>query len=251
MRLRPSGNSGPIASSLASFARYQREAAWTWEHMALTRARPVAGDPSLCRRIAATITAVLSAPRDPRRLLVDVADMRRRIAEQPRRTPGPRPSPWDLRNRPGGFVDLEFLVQYLVLREAARWSAAPEPVEGPAASQDAGETPALPLFGLDAGRALAALDQIGALPEAARQELVGALALLREVRALLTLFDDLPAALSEADLATLARCAGAIDSARLAAEISAATARVQAWYRELIEDPARQMNGQTTGEIPQ
>jgi glutamate-ammonia-ligase adenylyltransferase len=230
MRLRPSGNSGPIASSLAGFARYQREAAWTWEHMALTRARPVAGDPSLCRRIAATLTSVLSAPRDPRRLLVDVADMRRRIAEQPRRTPGPRPSPWDLRNRPGGFVDLEFLVQYLVLREAAH----------------------LPrLFGLDPERALAALGQIGALPEAARQELLGALALLREVRALLTLFHDLPDTLSEADLATLARCAGAIDSARLAAEISVATARVRAWYREMVEDPARRMNDRTTGEIPQ
>ncbi len=56
MRLRPSGESGPIASSLAAFTQYQRESAWTWEHMALTRARPIAGDPALCERIAAAIS---------------------------------------------------------------------------------------------------------------------------------------------------------------------------------------------------
>src|SRR6266702_6249509 len=59
MRLRPSGESGPIASSLAAFAQYQRESAWTWEHMALTRARPVAGDAALCERVASAIGAAL------------------------------------------------------------------------------------------------------------------------------------------------------------------------------------------------
>ncbi|MGH7053585.1 MAG: bifunctional [glutamine synthetase] adenylyltransferase/[glutamine synthetase]-adenylyl-L-tyrosine phosphorylase [Stellaceae bacterium] len=227
MRLRPSGESGPIASSFAAFARYQREAAWTWEHMALTRARPVAGDPALGRRVTAEIAAVLRAPRDPQRLVIDVAAMRRRIAAQ-----FPHPSPWDLRNRPGGFVDLEFLVQYLALREAARLP---------------------PLGGLDPERGLAVLGAAGALPDAARRELAEALALLREVRALLALLDAPPAeagALSEADAATLARCAGAIDSARLDAELSAAMARVRAWYRELVEDPARQASRETTGDPP-
>src|SRR6516225_11054892 len=110
MRLRPSGASGPIATSLAGFARYQREAAWTWEHMALTRARPVAGDMALREQIADAIGSVLAAKRDPTRLLVDVADMRRRIADE-----NPRPSLWDLKNRRGGLIDLEFIVQYLVL----------------------------------------------------------------------------------------------------------------------------------------
>src|SRR4029077_12039223 len=108
MRLRPSGASGPIASSLAGFTRYQRESAWTWEHMALTRAGPVAGDAALFERVALAITAALTAPREPRRLLLDVADMRQRIAEE-----NPRPSPWDLKNGPGGLLDLEFIVQYL------------------------------------------------------------------------------------------------------------------------------------------
>ena len=86
MRLRPSGSSGPIASSLESFDRYQRESAWTWEHMALTRARTVAG-----RRAAACSASrkrsmpCSRSPREPERLVIDVADMRRRIAaENPR-----------------------------------------------------------------------------------------------------------------------------------------------------------------------
>ena len=115
MRLRPSGASGPIASSLASFALYQRQSAWTWEHMALTRARPVAGSTALRRRIEAAIAAALAAPRDPARLVADVAEMRQRIAGE-----HPRSAAWDLRNRAGGLTDLEFIVQYLMLREAAR-----------------------------------------------------------------------------------------------------------------------------------
>src|SRR5439155_7239270 len=99
MRLRPSGESGPIASSLAAFGQYQRESAWTWEHMALTRARPIAGDARLCEGIAAAIAAALRAPRDPQRLVGDVADMRRRIAANL-----PRPSPRDLCNRRVGPV---------------------------------------------------------------------------------------------------------------------------------------------------
>src|SRR5262249_3677025 len=114
MRLRPSGEAGPIASHFAGFARYQQEAAWTWEHMALTRARTVAGEAALCRRVVQTVEAVLRLDRDPRKLLLDVADLRRRLAAE-----NPRPSRWDLKNRRGGLIDLEFIVQYLQLRHAA------------------------------------------------------------------------------------------------------------------------------------
>ena len=82
--------------------------------MALTRARPVAGDAALRRRIADAVAAVLASPRDAERLLLDVADMRRRIADE-----NPRPPSWDLKNRRGGLLDLEFIVQYLLLRDAA------------------------------------------------------------------------------------------------------------------------------------
>ena len=216
MRLRPSGESGPIASSLAAFAHYQRQSAWTWEHMALTRARPIAGDKALCEGISAAIRAALSAPRDPRRLLADVADMRQRIAASV-----PRPSPWDLRNRRGGLVDLEFAVQYLMLREAAR---APE------------------MLRRETGSAIAALGAIGALPPQGVQELGDALALLRQLRTLLALlFEGVPdpASLAGPAGATLARCAGAVDFARLDADMTAACARVRAWYDRLIARPAR------------
>jgi glutamate-ammonia-ligase adenylyltransferase len=216
MRLRPSGASGPIASSLTGFERYQRDAAWTWEHMALTRARPVAGDPALRRRIGAAIDRVLRAPRDPLRLLIDVADMRRRIADE-----NPRPSPWDLKNRRGGLLDLEFVVQYLMLREAA---AAPQVLQRSAAA------------------AIEALGRAAALPPAAAGELSRALTLLRHVQALLSLISDRPfaaGALPAADAATLARCAGAVDFAGLDADITDAAGLVLGWYRRLVEKPAR------------
>jgi len=228
MRLRPSGASGPIASSLAGFARYQRESAWTWEHMALTRARPVAGDPGLRRRIADAIGSVLASQRDPERLLVEVADMRLRIADE-----NPRLSPWDMKYRRGGLIDLEFIVQYLMLREAASF-------------------PQLLCRGTE--QALRELGETGVLPPQAQQELLEALALLRHVQALLTLLRDGSAeeeALSEADAATLARCAGAVDFARLDADITAAAGHVRGWYLRLIEEPARhaaQQMADHTGE---
>ncbi|SFA79156.1 glutamate-ammonia-ligase adenylyltransferase [Poseidonocella pacifica] len=80
MRLRPSGSQGPVATSFASFQRYQREDAWTWEHLALTRARPLAGEEDLAADIEAVRAEVLSAPRDRAALLKDVSDMRARIA---------------------------------------------------------------------------------------------------------------------------------------------------------------------------
>jgi glutamate-ammonia-ligase adenylyltransferase len=228
MRLRPSGASGPIASSLAGFARYQRESAWTWEHMALTRARPVAGEPALRGRIADAIGSVLASKRNARRLLLDVADMRERIAEA-----NPSPPLWDLKNRRGGLTDLEFIVQYLVLREAA-------------------SSPQLLCCGTE--QALRALGAAAVLSKQAQHELLGAFALLRQVQMLLTLlYDELPqaGAFSEDDAATLARCAGAVDFARLDADITAAAGRVRDWYRRLIEEPARcaaQQMAEHTGE---
>ncbi len=218
MRLRPSGASGPIASSLAAFAEYQRDSAWTWEHMALTRARPIAGDPGFCERVASAITAALSRPRDPTRLIGDVADMRRRIADA-----NPRPSSWDLRNRRGGIVDLEFTVQYLMLREAAR-------------------TPEVLRHDPDA--ALAALGAAGVLPPQGVRELGEALALLRHLRALLALlFAGVPdrGVLDGPAGATLARCAGAVDFTRLEADMTAACTRGAAWYDRLIVRPARRI----------
>ncbi|HSV30002.1 MAG TPA: bifunctional [glutamine synthetase] adenylyltransferase/[glutamine synthetase]-adenylyl-L-tyrosine phosphorylase, partial [Candidatus Omnitrophota bacterium] len=111
MRLRPSGNSGPIASSFQSFERYQVESAWTWEHMALTRARVVTGDPALSDRVRAVIAGVLTRDRDPDKLVVDVADMRERMAKEHKAD-----THWEVKHLRGGLVDIEFTAQYLQLR---------------------------------------------------------------------------------------------------------------------------------------
>ncbi|MGE3944029.1 MAG: glutamine-synthetase adenylyltransferase, partial [Alphaproteobacteria bacterium] len=240
MRLRPSGESGPIASSLSAFAQYQRDSAWTWEHMALTRARPIAGDPALCERVAAAIRTALTRKRDPERLLLDVADMRRRIADA-----HPAPSPWDLRHRAGGLVDLEFTVQYLLLREAA--------------DEQSGGRP--DLLRRDPAEAIAVLGAEGVLPPQAARELGEALSLLRHLRALLALlFDGVPNAAMLAGPtgatptgatptgATLARCAGAIDFARLDGDMTAACERVRDWYERLVAKPARKLAERGAGD---
>jgi len=113
LRLRPSGNKGPIATSLDAFDRYQAQAAWTWEHMALTRARVVTGAPRLQTAIRQVVRRTLTAKRDPAKLIADVADMRERLAAHHRAQSG-----WDVKHRRGGLVDVEFITQYLQLRWA-------------------------------------------------------------------------------------------------------------------------------------
>ena len=113
-RLRPSGDSGPLATEAAAFRRYHEEDAWTWEHMALTRARPVAGDRELCATVMEGIRSVLCTPRDPDTLLADVASMRERVDKE-RRTE----NMWRLKHVRGGVLDLEFIAQYHLLRHAA------------------------------------------------------------------------------------------------------------------------------------
>jgi glutamate-ammonia-ligase adenylyltransferase len=113
LRLRPSGRSGPVATSLAAFAEYQAREAWTWEHMALTRARPIAGPPELQRRIAKTIRAVLRTKRDAAAVATEVRKMRKLLAEE--KGEGDR---WDLKLARGGLVDIDFVAQFLVLAHA-------------------------------------------------------------------------------------------------------------------------------------
>jgi len=113
MRLRPSGTSGPIASHISAFVKYHEEQSWTWEHMALTRARVVAGDAALSARVEAVIAATLTAARDPGTLQRDVAEMRARIEKEHRAA-----SLWDVKYLRGGLVDIEFVAQYLQLRHA-------------------------------------------------------------------------------------------------------------------------------------
>ncbi|TYB83494.1 glutamine-synthetase adenylyltransferase [Maritimibacter fusiformis] len=106
MRLRPSGRQGPVATSLESFRAYQREEAWTWEHLALTRARPVAGEDEIGAAVEALRDEVLNAPRDIGKTIADVVEMRTRIAE----AKGPR-GPLDAKIGPGRMQDVELVAQ--------------------------------------------------------------------------------------------------------------------------------------------
>ncbi|TRL36715.1 bifunctional [glutamine synthetase] adenylyltransferase/[glutamine synthetase]-adenylyl-L-tyrosine phosphorylase [Rhizobium straminoryzae] len=110
LRLRPSGNKGPVATRINAFRRYQEEEAWTWEHMALTRARLVCGDESLMAEAGQVIADVLTRPRDRQKTAADVSDMRALIEQEK-----PPRDLWDFKLIPGGLIDIEFIAQYLRL----------------------------------------------------------------------------------------------------------------------------------------
>ena len=117
-RLRPSGGAGPLVTKLSGFESYQRETAWTWEHMALTQSHVLCGSEDLRARIEAIIAEALARPRDMKELSADVAAMRERMhAHRPTR------HPWDVKNGIGGLRDIEFLAQTLQL---AHGGATPE-----------------------------------------------------------------------------------------------------------------------------
>jgi len=217
MRLRPSGSAGPIASSLAAFRAYHDALSWTWEHMALTRARGIAGDAALQDGAMALIREILGRPRDPDRLVVDVDDMRRRIAAQ-----HPKPPLWEVKHLRGGLVDAEFIAQYLMLLGAAQH---PEVIRA------------------NTSAALLALAEAGLLTAEAASALVAALKLWRQVQSALKLvLDDAldEATASPALKSVLARGAGAVDFDGLKLDMIAAAKTVLARYRAIVGRPAAQ-----------
>jgi len=113
MRLRPSGNKGPVATSLASFMQYHRDHAWTWESLALTRARVVAGNASLADDLGRVIAEDLCRPRDKAKVTADVVDMRRLMLKE-----NAPYGLWDIKRAQGGLVDIEFIAQYLQIVHA-------------------------------------------------------------------------------------------------------------------------------------
>jgi [glutamine synthetase] adenylyltransferase / [glutamine synthetase]-adenylyl-L-tyrosine phosphorylase len=119
-RLRPSGQSGLLVTSVDAFERYQEENAWTWEHQALLRSRPVAGSALIAREFERVRSETLRQRVRRDRLREDVIGMRRKMRARLDKTDGER---FDLKQGPGGIADIEFLVQYLVLRQANRHPA--------------------------------------------------------------------------------------------------------------------------------
>ncbi len=211
MRLRPSGQKGPVATQLSSFKSYQHTDAWTWEHMALTRARTVSGPPHLCAAVEGVIRDVLAKPRDATRIAADVRDMRARIEKEK----GTR-DVWDLKQVRGGLVDLEFIAQHLQLVHA---HAHPEVL-----SQNTLE-------------ALRNLHRRHLIDATAADVLVPAAQLLSDLTQVLRLCMDGPFEPQSAPhglKALLARSAGLPDFDRLCAELAATQAAVLAAFDRLV-----------------
>ncbi|MDT7934186.1 MAG: glutamine-synthetase adenylyltransferase [Sphingomonadaceae bacterium] len=199
-RLRPSGNKGQLVPSVEAFLRYGREEAWPVEHLALTRARVVLGDPDAGAQLIERIATLLTVPRDVARLKADTIALRAEIARAK-----PPAGPLDVKLAPGGLVDLELLVQVRQLEEGMRPEA-------------------------DLGTAITALTDAGRLPDglfAAHQLLTRVLVLARLVFA--ETHGPVPTPGSPA-VAFIARRAGLDDARALRASIEDAMARVRAGW---------------------
>jgi glutamate-ammonia-ligase adenylyltransferase len=114
-RLRPSGAAGQLVTNCEAFASYQLREAWVWEHQALVRARAIAGDDRLAARFGDIRAEVLARPRDGEALKRDIVEMRERMCKELDRG---NAASFDLKHGPGGITDIEFMVQYAVLRWA-------------------------------------------------------------------------------------------------------------------------------------
>ena len=118
MRLRPSGNAGVLVTHIDGFTDYQKNRAWNWEHQALVKARAVGGDPVVQRRFEAIREEILSMERKTASLKKDIREMRARM----RAERGSAPDHFfDIKNAPGGIIDIEFLVQFLIMQNACRF----------------------------------------------------------------------------------------------------------------------------------
>jgi glutamate-ammonia-ligase adenylyltransferase len=211
MRLRPSGRAGPVASHIESFAEYQEREAWTWEHMALTRARVISASPEFRAKIERTIRAVLTRPRDAAAVASDVVEMRRAVALEK----GER-DVWDLKYAAGGMVDIDFIAQYLQLAHAA-------------------EKPDI----LDVST-LHVLDnaaRLGVLPQSAAEVLRPAARLYHDLTQILRLCVNerfKPETAGEDLLRVMARAGDAPDFSSLEARVKETQGEVRRVFRELL-----------------
>jgi glutamate-ammonia-ligase adenylyltransferase len=211
MRLRPSGNKGPIATHVDSFTAYHRESAWVWEKMALTRARAIAGDARLVETIDQAVRCILQTPRDRDAVAGEVAAMRERIAEEK-----PASRSWDIKHVRGGLIDIQFICQFLQIALAH-------------------ERPEL----LDQNTA-AVIEQLGQydiLPERSVQELADAHRLMDELNHILKVclqdeFD--PESAPEGLNSLLLRAADMPDIAVLDAALSDAQKSVKSVFNQVV-----------------
>jgi glutamate-ammonia-ligase adenylyltransferase len=212
MRLRPSGRAGPLASHINSFAEYQEHEAWTWEHMALTRARVISASPAFRERIEQVIRDALTRPRDQASVANDVADMRRAIAQEKGEA-----DHWDLKHAAGGTVDIDFIAQYLQLVHAA---AKPE------------------ILNVSTLQVLDKAEELAVLPHAAAEVLRSAARLYHDLTQILRLcvtgkFN--PAAAGDDLLQVMARAGDTPDFSSLEARVKETQAEVRRIFMSVVE----------------
>jgi glutamate-ammonia-ligase adenylyltransferase len=211
-RLRPQGNQGPLAVSCEAFGKYQREAAWTWEHMALARARVLYGSAEARGRLEAVLAEVLRAPRDKGALRDAVLAMRGEMAKHK-----PPAGPVDAKLARGGLVDLEFLVHYLQLKG--------ETADGRALAQAAPQA-----LDPDLAVALAGLAAAGLIPAA----LAGPHALMSRMLVAGRLLAPDGSTPPPSGARALARACGFAAYAALRAAFAAARSEVAAAWKQIL-----------------
>ncbi len=214
MRLRPSGSKGPVATSLASFREYHRESAWTWEKLALTRARVICGDEGLRSDVAAAIRVALAAPREPVHTINDILDMRRLMLREQGSV-----GLWDIKRVRGGLVEIEFIAQTLQL------------LHGPAGPH---------LFDTNTAAALAKMQEAGHLPADTGQALRQACELFHRITQVLRLCVSGPYAPAAAQAGLnriVASAAAAPDIATVEALLADSQVAVAGAFDQIIGNP--------------
>jgi glutamate-ammonia-ligase adenylyltransferase len=211
MRLRPSGNKGPVVTRIDAFIEYQRKEAWTWEHMALTRLRFIAGSDEMLATMQAALREILTRPRDPGKVFTDVAEMRAKmVAAKPSR------DPWEMKLVRGGLVDQEFIAQALQLVHA---HAQPQ------------------VLRRHTGQALAALADAGVLPSETAERLIAASRLMRGLLGILRVAWNGPFVPAEAPaglVRALCQAAEVDDLAAVEAKLRATQAEVLDLFEVLV-----------------
>ena len=214
MRLRPSGNKGPVAVSLTAFRRYHAESAWTWERMALTRARVIAGPAVLRGEVEKAIDEAIRVPLPAERIRADAAAMRARLARDL-----PPHGFWDVKLRSGGQIEVEFIAQVLQLIHARE---RPE------------------VCGTTTRIALQRLERSGFLDQEDAAGLVAADRFWRTTQGVLRIAIGraVPEELPDATLGPVLRATGLLDAAVLRATVATTARQVRAAFTRIVGELA-------------
>ena len=218
MRLRPSGTAGPLAVSIDAFNEYQKGQAWTWEHMALTRSRVIAGPKVLQKKLESVIFKILSHKgRDQGNLLFEVAKMRHRLADNFATS-----NIWAMKHIRGGIIDVEFICQYLLLKHGAEHQE---------------------ILKKNTLNQINALSDAGILESAIANELYNACHVLQAIQAMLRLCLDNAATHQEKPYALLLTLAARFDSKpdKIEGIILENQNFIHNLYYEIIESPASEL----------